>query len=143
MRGILYTGGPNAFSVFLFVTLVMGGAAALTTGRAIALRWRTAAQLPLAMIPLALTVCFLHYSLFNEPTIALTPLVAAIAHLKDDPVGAIDGIASALHYLFVTFVILTGFAVVGFGLTRRRQMARQYHWLADPERAPAASTDSG
>jgi hypothetical protein len=138
MQELLY--GDGALPAFLFLTVALGGAAALTTGRAIARRWQGAWHIPLAMLGLALAVSFLHYALFNEPAIPLTKLGRAISSLAEEPWASLAAIADALRLLFVKFIILAGFASLGFALTRRRQMARQYHWLAEAHGA-AASAD--
>ena len=130
MRGLLYDGGPNAGWVFLLVTIVLGGAAAWASGRAMALTWRTFARAPAAMLALSAAVCFLHYALFDEAAIPLTRLGRAMSQWGSDPAGALAGAASALHYLGVTFVLLLGFAAAGFRLTRERQISRQYPWIA-------------
>jgi hypothetical protein len=128
MRGILYEGGPNAGWVFLVLTLVMGGAAALATGRALARTWRSQAQLPFPMLLLAAAVCFLHYALFFEPTIPIGRFAGGFRMLADRPGAAVSEMAASLHYLAVTFVLMTGFGLAGFRLTRARQMETRYPW---------------
>ncbi len=128
MRGILFEGGPNAGWVFLLVTIVLGGAAALATGRAIARTWRTFAQAPFAMFALAAAVCFLHYALFAESAIPLGKLGAALSLARTDAAGGLAALLASLHYLFVTFVILLTIAWAGFRFTRARQMETQYPW---------------
>jgi len=102
MAGILWQ--PGGFLVFLFLTLILGGAAAMASGAAIARTWRPVLQVPLYMIPLTLTVRFLNYALFQQKLLSV-------------------------QYLLVTFVILTGLAMLGFYQRRRAQMQRQYGWL--------------
>ena len=128
MRGILYEGGPNAFWVFLVVTIILGGAAALATGRAVARTWRPFAPVPFQMLILSGFVCFLHYALFNEPTIPLKPIGAALVRLSSEPLSGIADLIDALHYVLTTLVILTAIAFAGFRMTRSRQMERQYPW---------------
>ncbi len=94
---------PNVWT-FLALTLVLGGAGAFVTGRAMAQTWRERWKAVAYMVPLAAAVRFLHYALFDEPS----------------------DIAHALP----TFALLTAFALAGFALARRRQMAQQYPWLA-------------
>jgi hypothetical protein len=97
--------------VFLTLTIILGGAAAFVSGRAIALSWRSIWQIPFYMALLAAFVRFLHYALFGEPLLSLT-LYAA------------------------DFGALSTFAVLGFFVMRRQQMHRQYKWAAgDDERA--------
>jgi hypothetical protein len=95
---------PGGFLVFVFLTLILGGAAAMASGAAIARTWRPVLQVPLYMIPLSLTVRFLHYALFQQPLLSV-------------------------QYLLVTFVILTALGMFGFHQRRRSQMQRQYGWL--------------
>lgn len=93
---------PDLFS-FVALTLVLGGAAAFVSGRALARTWRP----PVLLAPVALAlegaVRFLHYALAGEGT---------------DPVQALLGA-----------IILGGFAGAGFAWRRRAQMAQQYGWL--------------
>jgi hypothetical protein len=103
MQGILYTQGPFAFWIFLLVTLVLGGAAAWATGRAIARTWRPPTILPVYMLALAAAVRFLHYALFAESF--FSP-----------------------HYYLVDYVVLVVAAGLGYRRTRARQMVRQYGW---------------
>ena len=119
MRGLLFDGGPNAGWVFLLVTIVLGGAGAWATGRAFAATWRPLSRILPAALGLSLGVCFLHYALFGE---------AALSRLAGDA-GAFGELAASLHYLAITFAILTGFAAAGFRLTRSRQLKRQYPWI--------------
>jgi hypothetical protein len=90
--------------VFLLVTVLMGGAAAFMSGRAVAQTWRPYWQIPLYMVPIAATVRFFHYALFEEPLLSLQ------------------------NYL-VDFAVVLAAASLGFRLLRARQMAEQYHWL--------------
>ena len=94
---------PNIWT-FLALTLVIGGAGAFVTGRTMAQTWRERWKAVAYMAPLSAAVRFLHYALFDEPS----------------------DIAHALP----TFALLTAFALAGFALARRRQMAQQYPWLA-------------
>ncbi|MDE2579285.1 MAG: hypothetical protein KGL46_10795 [Hyphomicrobiales bacterium] len=93
---------PNLWT-FVGLTLVLGGAGAFVTGRAMAQTWRSAALALAAMAPLTLAVRFLHYALFQEPS---------------------DAARFAL-----CFALLTGFALAGYRLARAAQMRRQYPWL--------------
>ena len=104
MSGILYEGGPNAFWVFLVVTIILGGAAALATGRAVARTWRPFAPVPFQMLILSGFVCFLHYALFGEDL-------------------------TSLQYLIVDFIILLAFCMLGYRMTIAQKMIRQYPWL--------------
>jgi hypothetical protein len=90
--------------VFLLVTIVMGGAAAFMTGRAIAQTWRPFWHLPLYMLPLAAAVRFFHYALFHEPLLSMQNYV-------------------------VDFAVALIAASLGYRILRARQMAQQYSWL--------------
>lgn len=94
-------------AAFLVITLVMGGAAAWMTGRALALGWRVIFMVVLAMAPLAFAVRFLHYSLAGEPLLAP-------------------------GYVLVDILILEAIAALGWLRTRALQMVRQYPWLYEP-----------
>jgi hypothetical protein len=104
MQGILYETGPHAGWIFIALTLILGGGLAFATGRAIAQTWRPMAVLPLAMLPLAAAVRFLHFALFEETLL------------------------SVQHYV-VTFAILFAFAFLGYRTMRATQMSTQYSWL--------------
>ena len=104
MRGILFDGGDHAGWVFLLLTLVLGGGLAFATGRAMAQTWRPLWLVPVAMLPLAFAVRFLHFSLFEEALLSL-------------------------HYLVATLVILAVIALAGYRRMRAMQMVTQYSWL--------------
>ncbi|MBV8848189.1 MAG: hypothetical protein JOZ16_01235 [Methylobacteriaceae bacterium] len=92
---------PENLWTFLFLTCVIGGAAAFATGRAIALTWRPFWQALAYMIPLTGAVRFLHYALFGEDILAAGAALLAL-------------------------LILLAVAAMAFRLTQARQMARQY-----------------
>lgn len=100
----LYEGGENAGWIFLLVTVLMGGAAAYITGKALAQTWRPAWMVPAYMVPLAAAVRFVHFALFEEP------LVSATSYAVD----------------FAVALIAAG---LGYRLVRTRQMTSQYGWL--------------
>jgi hypothetical protein len=104
MTAIYASLGPHGFWVFLLVTVLMGGAAALATGRAIAQTWRPFWQLVFYTLLLALTVRFLHYSLFGQPLLAPGNLL-------------------------LDWLVLAGAGAYGYHRSRRRQMVEQYGWL--------------
>jgi hypothetical protein len=104
MPAWLYDTGPNGDWVFLLVTVVMGGLAAHATGSAIAATWRPRWQLVVYGFLIAAAVRFIHYALFHEPFVAPRSYV-------------------------VDLVVLIAAALLGFRLTRRRQMREQYDWL--------------
>lgn len=100
----IYPTGPSGLAVFIFVTLVLAGAAAFATGRAVASKWQPLWQLAVYVGLITLACRFLHYALFKQPFLDLRNV-------------AID------------FAVLLAIALVGFRIARRRQMVGQYPWL--------------
>jgi len=94
----------DSFGVFLLVTIILGGGAALLAGRAIAATWRPAWQVIGYSLILAGAVRFIHFSLFG-------------------------GTLLSLHYFLVDAIFCMGFASLGFRAARQSQMVRQYRWL--------------
>ncbi|HHN73121.1 MAG TPA: hypothetical protein ENK13_03430, partial [Thermopetrobacter sp.] len=90
--------------VFIGLTVAIGGAAAWLAGRALAMKWRPLWQLVIYMLLLAAAVRFLHFALFQEP------LLSPRSYIADA-------------------VVLLAAAMLGFRLTRVRQMTTQYYWL--------------
>ena len=111
----LYSAGPNSAPAFLFGTLILGGLAALASGRALADTWRPVWQLPLYMLALAAAVRFVQFVVFG------VTLMTVQGYLID-------------------LAVLTFLAVLGYHLTRRGQIQRQYDWLtAVPDARPDGS----
>lgn len=104
MAGILYADEPSGFWIFLFVTVLLGGAFGVATGSSIARSWRPVAALILPALLLAAAVRFLHYALFGEDLLDWAFYLVALV---------VVGIASF------------------YGYRRRRvvQMTRQYPWI--------------
>ena len=98
----------GSFGVFLLVTIILGGGAALLAGRAVATTWRPAWQVIGYSLILAGAVRFIHFSLF-------------------------DGTLLSLHYYLVDALFCTGFAFFGFRAARKSQMVQQYRWLNESE----------
>ena len=88
---------------FIIVTLLLGGAAAYMTGRAVANAWEPVTRALIWMLPLTAAVRFIHFALFHGTL--LTP-----------------------HYYVVDLVILAAAAWLGHRVTRVRQMTRRYGW---------------
>ncbi len=99
--GILW---ENSFPVFLALTVIIGGGAAYMTGRALAAHWRPIIQPILYTLLLAMVVRFFHYALF-------------------------EGSLLSLHYYLVDAAVLIAAALLGYRITRVRQMVTQYSWL--------------
>lgn len=92
-----------SFWEFLFVTIMLAGAAAYLTGRAVAQSWLTIGHLVLYMVLLTAATRFIHFALF-------------------------DGTLLTIQYFIVDFVALLAVAYAGMRLTRTRQMAQQYRF---------------
>lgn len=101
---LLFDGADNAIWVFLLLTVLIGGAAAYASGKAIAQTWRPFRQVPLYCLLLAAGVRFCHFALFEQP------LLSPIGYSLD-------------------FLVALLFAGLGFRLLRARQMTTQYGWL--------------
>lgn len=89
------------------MTVLIGGACAALTGRALARTWRTHTHAVLAMVPLGAAIRFLHYALYQGE------LLSAPAFLVDT-------------------AWLIAVALIAFQRTRALQMTRQYYWLYAP-----------
>ena len=89
---------------FLLITCFLGGGAAYLTGRAVAITWRSILNLLIYLFLLACAVRFIHYALF-------------------------EGTLLSLHFFIVDAVVLLALGLLGFRMTRARQMAGQYSWL--------------
>jgi uncharacterized protein DUF6867 len=102
MQGILYE--EDYLSLFLLVTIVMGGGAAWLAGRAIASTWRPWLHVVGYMLILSAAVRFIHFALF-------------------------EGTLLSPHYYAVDTVVCIIFGLLGFRVTRAAQMTTQYGWL--------------
>ena len=94
----------HSFGVFLLVTIVLGGGAALLAGRAIAMTWRPQWQIVSYGLILAAAVRFIHFSLFG-------------------------GTFVSPHYYLVDSAFCIAFGLLGFRTARASQMVNQYRWL--------------
>ncbi len=122
---VLYDSGEYGVWMFLTLTIVLGGATALATGRALALTWRPPWHSIIYAVPLAFTIAFLHYALFEEPVIPLEIIMEDVA----DASGFAEKtwiIAWNLRGWAVQFIIFSCLALTGYRLTRVKQMVRQY-----------------
>ena len=93
------------FWEFVLVTVILAGGAAYLTGRALANSWLGLKQLAGYMVLLAGAARFIHFALF-------------------------EGTLLSLHYYIVDLIVLLALAYLGFRVTRSKQMARQYRFLA-------------
>jgi hypothetical protein len=90
--------------VFLVLTVIIGGAGAFLSGRAMARRWKPFWRVFVYIALLAAAVRFFHYALFGADL--LSP-----------------------YYYLVTYVLLLAIASLGFRFMRTTQMVTQYRWL--------------
>lgn len=103
LSAIYPTTGPYGLSVFVLVTLCLGGAAAWATGRAIAMTWRPRWHIVAYVMLLAAVARFLQFALFGQPLLSAQNL-------------AIDA------------AVLLAISLLSQRVTRARQMVRQYPW---------------
>ena len=94
----------DKLSIFLIMTVIIGGGAAFLAGRALASKWRPIWMPIVYMLPLGLALRFFHYSLFN-------------------------GELLSLHYFITDTAVLVAASLLGYQLTRAALMTRQYPWL--------------
>ncbi|MYZ48086.1 DUF6867 family protein [Propylenella binzhouense] len=112
-----------SISEFVFVTIVLGCGAAWLTGRATARVWAPWWQLAVYVVLLGIATRFIHFSLFNGTF--FLPLA---------------GFGTGVYYFLVDLVFLGMAAAAGRQVTRARQMASQYGFLAGrPHAAENAS----
>lgn len=116
-------------TAFALLGLVLGGAAGLTAGRALALAWRSFAVAPFFMVLLAAAVGFLHYALFGLSAIPLYDIGAALRSLGADAPAAMARLGRDCVYWAGLCLMLTGFAFLGYRAERARQMAQRYGWM--------------
>ena len=114
---------------FALLGLTLGGAAATSAGRALALGWRSFAIAPFYMVVLGGAVGFLNYALFGLSAIPLYDIGAALWSFRSDPLGAAARLGGDCAYWAALSLLLTGFAFLGYRATRAAQMARRYGWI--------------
>ena len=98
----------GSFGVFLLVTVLLGGGAALLSGRAIAETWRPWWQVAGYSFILGATVRFFHFSLFG-------------------------GTLLSLHYYLIDTAVCIAFGFLGFRAARASQMVTQYRWINEAQ----------
>ena len=94
----------HSFGVFLLVTIVLGGGAAVLSGRAIAMTWRPWWQVVAYSFILGCAVRFIHFSVFG-------------------------GTLLSPHYYLVDSAFCMAFGFLGFRAARASQMVGQYRWI--------------
>jgi hypothetical protein len=102
IAGFLYE--DESFGIFVLVTIVLGGGAAVLAGRAIAATWRPWWQVVIYMLILGGAVRFIHFALFG-------------------------GTLLSLHYYAVDSAVCLAAGLVGFRAARVSQMVTQYRWI--------------
>jgi hypothetical protein len=106
ISGLFYE--EDSLSVFLLVTVVLGGGAAALAGRAVALTWRPWWQVVIYMLMLGAAVRFIHFALFG-------------------------GTLVSIHYYVVDSLVCMAFGFAGFQAARARRMVAQYPWINEPD----------
>jgi hypothetical protein len=94
----------ESLGIFVLITVVLGGGAALLAGRAIAATWRPWWQVVIYMLILGGAVRFIHFALFG-------------------------GTLVSPHYYAVDSVVCLIAGLLGFRAARVAQMVRQYRWI--------------
>jgi hypothetical protein len=94
----------RSLGVFILVSVALGGGAAWLTGQAIASTWRPWWQAIAYALVLGAVVRFFHFALFA-------------------------GSLLSARYYFVDAAVCVIAALLGYRMTRQRQMAVQYRWL--------------
>jgi hypothetical protein len=108
----------TSLSVFIGVTIVIGGGAAFMMGQAIAQSWHPWYHNILYGFMLALASQFLSYALFDGAFV-----VAALVSSEAPPFG------TALAGYLMNVAVLVLVALFAFRITRVRMMTSQYPWL--------------
>lgn len=86
---------------FVFVTIILAGAAAFMTGRSAANVWLEKRQLVVYLVLLAAATRFIHFALFS-------------------------GSLLTIYYYVIDLVVLLVIGFAGMRMTRSKQMATQY-----------------
>ena len=102
MNGVFWADTDTGFWTFLLL-IVLGGAAAIASGRALAKTWSPAWALVPSMIVLACAVRFLHFALYQEEL-------------------------RSIRFYLVTLVIRLAAGLAGYRSMRASQMATHYSW---------------
>jgi len=94
----------NGLWSFVFLTVILGGAAAFMSGRNIAQAWKSRRLLAFYCFLLACAVRFLHYALF-------------------------EGTLLSTKGLAIDLIVMLAAGFLGYRLMRVTQMVTQYRWL--------------
>lgn len=101
LQGILWEDSPW---IFLVMTVIFGGLAAMMAGKALARSWRPLPLLIFYMAIFGFAIRFLHWGLFQ-------------------------GSLLSVHFYIVDTLVLMLFAALSYRYARTNQMVTQYHWL--------------
>jgi hypothetical protein len=93
----------NSFGVFIGLTVIIAGGAAIMTGRALADGWKPPWQVVIACFGLDLANRFLAYALFGGQLLSLSGFL-------------------------IDFVVITALALLAHRITVVRKMVSQYPW---------------
>jgi len=93
----------SSLGVFVGLTVIIAGGAAVMTGRALADGWKPPIQVVFACVGLGLADRFLVYALFDGPLLSLSGFL-------------------------IHFAVLTAMALVAYRVTLVRKMVNQYPW---------------
>jgi hypothetical protein len=93
----------TSFGVFIGLTVIITGGAAIMTGRALADGWKSPWTVVLAALGLAIANRFLIYALFGGPLLHLVGFL-------------------------VNYAVITALALVAYRLTVVHKMVSQYPW---------------
>lgn len=94
----------ESLGIFVLITIVLGGGAAVLAGRAIAATWRPWWQVVIYMLILGAAVRFIHFALFG-------------------------GTLISPHYYAIDSAVCLAAGLLGFRIARVSQMVRQYRWI--------------
>jgi uncharacterized protein DUF6867 len=98
----------ESLGIFVLVTILLGGGAAVLAGRAIAATWRPWWQVVVYVLILGAAVRFIHFALFG-------------------------GTLLSAHYYAVDSAICLAAGLLGFRAARASQMVAQYRWINVPD----------
>jgi hypothetical protein len=93
----------TSIGVFIGLTVIIAGGAAIMAGRALADGWKPVWQVIVACFGLGLGDRFLIYALFDGPLLSLSGFL-------------------------VHFVVITAMALIAYRITRVHKMVSQYPW---------------
>lgn len=102
MSGLIWPDVATGWYSFLLLIL-LGAAAAYSSGSAFAQTWSSRALIIPATLALSLFVQFLHFALYEEDLLSL-------------------------HYWLVNWIVLLAVGALGYSVMRSRQMSTQYSW---------------